>query len=79
MTTSLWREIHAAVDWALTITNSDKLELFLHPQDAEGLQGCKLNGRPIHQSIGVPIGGALIFDRRSGKYIRTGEQIDRTQ
>jgi hypothetical protein len=30
---------------------------------------------PIFQSIGVPQGKALIFDRRTGQYIRRGEQL----
>jgi hypothetical protein len=75
MATPLWSEIHHSRDWALTITNSDKLELFLNPVDAEGLEGCTLYDMPIRQSIGVPAGAALIFDHRSGQYIRRGEQL----
>lgn len=68
----------AASVWALTITNSDKLEVFLNPEDAQGLEGCRLWGMPIRQSIGVERGKALIFDHSSGKYIRKGEQLDWT-
>jgi len=75
MTTPLWSEIHHSRDWAITITNSDRLELFLNPADAEGLEGCKLYGMPIRQSIGVKQGSALIFDHQSGQYIRRGEQL----
>lgn len=78
MTGDLGTEIHDAHAWALTITNSDKLEIFLNPADAEGLEGCRLWGMPIRQSIGVVPGKALIFDHRSGKYIRKGEQLDWT-
>lgn len=75
MTTPLWSEIHHSRDWALTITNSDRLELFLHPTDAEGLEGCKLYDMPIRRSIGVKQGSVLIFDHRSGQYIRRGEHL----
>ncbi|MGW0014609.1 hypothetical protein ACWDVX_33275 [Streptomyces tendae] len=78
MTSPLGTEIHDAHTWALTITNSDKLEIFLNPEDAVGLEGCRLWGTPIRQSIGVDPGKALIFDHRSGKYIRKGEQLDWT-
>lgn len=78
MTSPLGSEVHEARNWALTITNSDKLELFLNPSDAEGLEGCKLYGMPICQSIGVPVGQALIFDHLSGKYIRKNETPDWT-
>ena len=73
--TPLMKEIADARRWALTITNSDQLELFLNPADAEGLEGWGLMNMPIFQSIGVPQGKAFIFDRRSGQYIRTGEQL----
>ncbi|QBJ94511.1 hypothetical protein D0Z67_29530 (plasmid) [Streptomyces seoulensis] len=76
MTSSLGTEIHDTQAWALTITNSDKLEVFLNPEDAEGLEGCRLWGMPVRKSIGVQQGKALIFDHRSGKYIRKGEQLD---
>ncbi|MFJ1782491.1 hypothetical protein ACIOKA_37930 [Streptomyces anulatus] len=78
MTGPLGSEIHEAREWALTITNSDKLELFLNPADAKGLEGCELFSLPIRQSIGVPVGRALIFDHRSGKYIRKNETPDWT-
>lgn len=78
MTGPLGTEIHDARAWALTITNSDRLEVFLNPEDAEGLEGCRLWGMPIRKTIGVETGKALIFDHQSGKYIRKGEQIDWT-
>jgi len=78
MTGPLATEVHEARDWALTITNSDKLELYLNPEDGKGLEGCRLYDMPIRQSIGVPAGRALIFDHRSGKYIRKGETPDWT-
>lgn len=68
-------EIADARRWARKITVADDLELFLNPRDVEGLpEGWRLMGMPIYRSIGVPRGKALIFDRRSGQYIRTGEQ-----
>ncbi|EFL29405.1 hypothetical protein SSOG_09119 [Streptomyces himastatinicus ATCC 53653] len=73
--TPLINEIADARRWALSVTNSDELELFLNPQDAEGLEGWRLMNMPILQSIGVPQGKALIFDRYSGQYIRHGEQL----
>ncbi|MEW2187740.1 hypothetical protein AB0900_31115 [Streptomyces cellulosae] len=78
MTGPLGKEIHDAHTWALTITNSDKLEIFLNPEDARGLEGCRLWGMPIRKTIGVEQGKALIFDHRSGRYIRKGEQLDHT-
>lgn len=78
MASPLGTEIHDARAWALTITDSDKLELFLNPADASGLEGCRLYDMPIRQSIGVPTGHALIFDYRSGKYIRKNETPDWT-
>ena len=74
--TPLMAEIVDARRWAQKITNSDDdLELFLNPKDAEDLpEGWRLMGMPIYRSIGVTQGRALIFDRRSGQYIRTGEQ-----
>jgi len=71
----LWSEIHHCRDWALTITNSNDLEVFLNPEDAKGLEGCALYAMPIRQSIGVPPGQVLIFDRLTGQYIRRGEQL----
>ncbi|MFF7795520.1 hypothetical protein [Streptomyces sp. NPDC007991] len=69
----LWSEIHRSRDWAITITNSNDLEVFLNPEDAKGLDGCALYAMPIRQSIGVQPGQVLIFDRLSGQYIRRGE------
>lgn len=75
----LGKEIHDAQAWAQTITNSGSLELFLNPDDAEGLpEGCSLWGMPVRRSIGVEQGTALIFDHLSDKYIRKGEQLDWT-
>lgn len=73
--TPLMTEIANTHRWALTITNSDQLELFLNPADAEGLEGWRLMGMPIFQSIGVPQGKVLVFERRTGQYIRNGEQL----
>jgi hypothetical protein len=73
--TPLITEIAATRRWAREITASDDLELFLNPQDAEGLEGWRLMEMPIFQSIGVPQGTALIFDRHTGRYIRRGEQL----
>lgn len=78
MSSPLGTEIHDAQAWALTITNSDELELFLNPADADGLEGCRLYGMPIHKSIGVQVGQALIFDHQSSKYIRKGHTPDWT-
>ncbi|MEU2315096.1 hypothetical protein [Streptomyces albidoflavus] len=76
LTSPLGDEINQARRWALTVTNSDRLEVFLNPQDAEGVEGCKVMGMPIRQSIGVAQGTALIFDHLSSKYIRKGEHPD---
>lgn len=73
--TPLITEIAATRRWARKITASDDLELFLNPKDAEGLEGWRLMEMPIFQSIGVPQGTALIFDRRRGQYIHNGEQL----
>lgn len=74
--TPLMGEIVETRRWARKVTASDDLELFLNPKDADGMpEGWGLMNMPIRQSIGVPQGKALIFDRRSGQYIRRGEQL----
>jgi hypothetical protein len=74
--TPLITEIAATRRWARRITASDDLELFLNTADAKGIpEGWRLMNMPIYRSIGVPQGTALIFDRRSGQYIRNGEQL----
>lgn len=78
MTSPLGKEVHDAQAWALTIINSDELEVFLNPEDGAGLEGCRVWGMPVRKSIGVKPGTALIFDHRSGKYIRKGEKLDWT-
>jgi hypothetical protein len=76
LSSPLSKEIHDAQAWAQTITNSDRLELFLNPDDAKGLsEGCSLWGMPVRRSIGVERGTALIFDGLTGQYIRRGEQL----
>lgn len=75
MNSGLWEEIWRSRDWAQTITYPCDFELFLNPADADGLAGSELLGMPVQQSIGVPEGGCLIFDRKRGVYIRRGEQI----
>jgi hypothetical protein len=72
MRSPLWAEIHSVRNWALTHANSNKLELFLNPEDADGLSGCKLLGLPVFASDGVDVGKAVIFDRQSQQYIRNG-------
>lgn len=72
MRSPLMAEIHRVRDWAQTYTNSDQLELFLNPADADGLSGCKLLGMPVYASVGVDEGKAVIFERLSQQYIRNG-------
>jgi hypothetical protein len=67
-------EIDNALAWARTRHNGGDFEIFLHPEDAGPLVGGAYQGCPIHQSIGVPRGKVLIFDRATGRYIRNGER-----
>lgn len=74
--TPLITEIADTRRWARQVTASDDLELFLNSKDAADIpEGWRLMNMPIRKSIGVPQGKALIFDRRSGQYIRRGEQL----
>lgn len=74
--TPLITEIADTRRWARRITASDDLELFLNSKDAADIpEGWRLMEMPIRRSIGVPQGKALIFDRRSGQYIRNGEHL----
>ena len=72
----VWREIERAWDWARTVSPWwDELELFLNPADHDGLNRPReILGAPVHASIGVPEGSALVFDRRRMCYTRCGEQ-----
>lgn len=74
MDSGLWEEIWRSQDWAARWTYPCDFELFLNPADTDGLTGGELLGMPVRQSIGVPQGRCLIFDRRRGVYIRRGEK-----
>lgn len=70
----LGEEIDASLAWAEEHGTGGELEIFLNPTDAGPLAGGEYEGRPIRQSIGVPRGKALIYDRHAGRYIRRGVQ-----
>jgi hypothetical protein len=70
----LVEEIQESLAWAQTVSTTTDFELFLNPADAEGLLGCKLWGMPVRQSLGVPVGAALIYDVKRTRYIRRSEQ-----
>lgn len=65
--------IARARDWAMTITYPHDFEVFLNPVDADGVLGADVLGMQVRQSIGVPVGECLIFDRGRRVYIREGE------
>jgi hypothetical protein len=68
----LGEEIDASLAWAQEHGSGGPLEIFLNPDDAGPLAGGEYEGCPIRQSIGVPPGKALIYDRAAGRYIRRG-------
>lgn len=78
MSGPLANAVHATRDWARTVTTSDDFELFLSPQDFEGLDGCRLLGMPIRKSIAVTQGSAVLYDRQRTRYIKQGEQPTET-
>jgi hypothetical protein len=74
MASPLGEEIDLALAWAQEHGSGGELEIFLHPDDAGPVAGGEYEGCPIRQSIGVPLGRVLVFDREAGRYIRRGEQ-----
>jgi hypothetical protein len=70
----LGEELNASLAWAREHTEGGELEIFLNPADAGPLLGGAYKGHPIYQSIGVPAGRVLVFDRDSGQYIRKGQR-----
>ncbi|MEC3995030.1 hypothetical protein VSR01_16415 [Actinacidiphila sp. DG2A-62] len=82
MKTGLYKEIVHTLAWAQTQSSSDDIEIFLNPDDAahltedvEDISGFTVLGRPLHRSVGVPLGKCMLFDRTRGKYIRRDEPI----
>jgi hypothetical protein len=69
----LGEAIDTALAWAQE-HGEGPFEIFLHPSDAEPVAGGEYNGHPIRQTIGCPVGQALVFDREAGRYLRKGER-----